>query len=387
MERSQRHASHAVDYSSPTQLALPMPCPKTGYRCDNGLEKLDECGFGTCSCLGCIGTYGNAKNQNLFGKETIILSKTQFLSPFNTNSWCGQAFLACNVRCFDARQNMKGTVFLSFLRYGGQLHGRCAHGCEGGQGCRVQKQSCVDGKLHTSPQRQAIGDDLRTAVVMAGSNNVQVAEQDVGGNRLEGDALGHKNPTRGQEARWPPYTSRRARQRHPAESKRSGKRRRLNSNSRKGAEPKRSSRLVGKAVNINFNNTMWNGVEYCVFCWVPRQDWIGACRGIRFCTAGTDVFSITKKNIPCKVGLRHVFANIGNSLRTSQVCHPELGSGVLWNGSQLELAWADHKVIGAHSSKPLLGSWDGKIGRHMPDTPKIGNVCVMLSLALRLSDV
>ena len=105
-----------------------------------------------------------------------------------------------------------------------------------------------------------------------------------------------------------------------------------------------------------FKNTMWNGDDY-------------------------------KKNITCKVGLKHVFANIGNSLRTSQVCHPELGSGVFWNDSQLELAWADQEIVGAHNSRPLLGSWDGRIGRHMPDTPKIGNVCVMLSLALQLCDV
>ena len=99
------------------------------------------------------------------------------------------------------------------------------------------------------------------------------------------------------------------------------------------------------------------------------------------------MFSITNKDITCKVGLRRVFANLGNPLRTSQACHPELGSSVLWNGSQLELAWADHEIIGVHSPRPLLGSWGGKIGRQMPDTPKIGNVCVMLSLALQLSDV
>ena len=95
-----------------------------------------------------------------------------------------------------------------------------------------------------------------------------------------------------------------------------------------------------------FKNTMWNGDDY-------------------------------KKNITCKLGLKHIFANIGNSLRTSQVCHPELASGVFWNDPQLELAWADHEIIGAHNSRPLLGSWDGTAyARHSEDWQRMCDAIV-----------
>ena len=132
---------------------------------------------------------------------------------------------------------------------------------------------------------------------------------------------------------------------------------------------------------------MWNGDDCCVLCWVPRRDWIGTCCGIRFCTAGTDASLISVKDFTCKVGLRHVFVSIGNSIRTLQACHAEPGSGVRWNGFQLALVWADHPTRGAHNWKLLLGSWDGKIGRHMPNTPAIGNMQVMPLLILLSSDV
>ena len=66
---------------------------------------------------------------------------------------------------------------------------------------------------------------------------------------------------------------------------------------------------IGRLTNINFRNTMWNGDDYCVLCWVPRGDWTGACHGIRVCTAGTDVSLTTRKDSTCEVGLRHVFAS------------------------------------------------------------------------------
>ena len=81
--------------------------------------------------------------------------------------------------------------------------------------------------------------------------------------------------------------------------------------------------------------------------------------------------------------LRHT----GNSLRTLQVCHPEPGSDVFWNGFQLALVWADHQTLGAHNWTLLLGSWDGKIGRLMPNIPEIGNMHVMLLLILQSNDV
>ena len=44
---------------------------------------------------------------------------------------------------------------------GMQPHGRCAHGCGGGQGCRVETPWVVS--TNTAPQRQAIGDDVVVA--------------------------------------------------------------------------------------------------------------------------------------------------------------------------------------------------------------------------------
>ena len=144
---------------------------------------------------------------------------------------------------------------------------------------------------------------------------------------------------------------------------------------------------IGRFTNINFTNSMWNGDDCYVLCWVPRRDWPGTCRGIRFCTAGTDASLISVKDFTCKVGLRHVFVSTGNSLRTLQVCHPEPGSDVLWNGFQLALVWADHQTLGARNWRLLLGSWDGKIGRLMPNIPEIGNMHVMLLLILQSSHV
>ena len=74
---------------------------------------------------------------------------------------------------------------------------------------------------------------------------------------------------------------------------------------------------------MNFRNSLWNGDDYCVLCWVPSRDWIGACT----------------------VGLRHVFASVGNSFRTPQLCRPDLGSGASWNGSRSAPAGADHKIL------------------------------------------
>ena len=86
-------------------------------------------------------------------------------------------------------------------------YGRCAHGCEGAV-VECSHQGCVDGKLHTAPQWQAIGDDLKTTV-MVGSNNIEVAEQDVDGNSctcftadsggrpLDGDAPGAQKSSAG----------------------------------------------------------------------------------------------------------------------------------------------------------------------------------------------
>ena len=74
---------------------------------------------------------------------------------------------------------------------------------------------------------------------------------DSGGRPLGGDALGAQKSSAGaggEEARWSPYKSRRARQRLLAESKGSGRRRHLSGNARKGAESKWSSGLVGQAV-------------------------------------------------------------------------------------------------------------------------------------------
>ena len=96
---------------------------------------------------------------------------------------------------------------------------------------------------------------------------------------------------------------------------------------------------------------------------------------------------ILVKDFTSKVGLRHVFVSTGNSLRTLQVCHPEPGSGVLWNGFQLALVWADRQTLGARNWKLLLGSWDGKIGRLMPNILEIGNMHVMPLLILQGSDV
>ena len=140
---------------------------------------------------------------------------------------------------------------------------------------------------------------------------------------------------------------------------------------------------IGSFTNINFTNSMWNGGDCYVLCWVPRRDWTGRCRGIRFCTAGTDASLISVKDFNCKFGLKHVFVSTGNLLRALQVCHPEPGSGALRNGLQL----AHHQTRGAHNWKILLGSWDGRIERLMPNIPEIGNMHVMPLLILQSSDV
>ena len=60
---------------------------------------------------------------------------------------------------------------------------------------------------------------------------------------------------------------------------------------------------------------------------------------------------------------------------------------MFWNDSQSAPVWADHDILGAHNLKPLLGSRDRKIGRHMPNIPKTGNAQGMPLLALFLNAV